>query len=187
MLNLIKKMAAASMLAVIAGGSLAQAAGASVDGDFPRSLASYGDAEGSGVITVLMDRIHAEPFNLVATIIFVLAIVHTFLTAKFRHWAHEVEHAHAKKLAKEAAADPTDNDDDGQPDEVSFKGQVLHFLGEVEAVFGMWVVVLIGAITWFKGWQTTENYVGHRVNFTEPMFVVVIMAIAATRPVLRFA
>jgi hypothetical protein len=32
-----------------------------------------------------------------------------------------------------------------------------------------------------------EDYVGHQVNFTEAMFVVVIMAIASTRPVLRIA
>ena len=62
-----------------------------------------------------------------------------------------------------------------------------HVFGEVEAVFGLWVVVLIGAITYDRGWATVLDYVGHRVNFTEPMFVVVIMAIASTRPVLRFA
>jgi hypothetical protein len=70
---------------------------------------------------------------------------------------------------------------------VSFKGQMLHFLGEVEAVFGIWVVVLAALIVYFKGWSTVLGYVGHEVNFTEPMFVVVIMAIASTRPVLRFA
>ena len=32
------------------------------------------------------------------------------------------------------------------PDEVSFAGQILHFLGEVEAVFGIWVLVLPGLI-----------------------------------------
>ncbi|MFA6961974.1 MAG: putative Na+/H+ antiporter [Opitutaceae bacterium] len=188
MLKFIKKPLALFALFLTAGVSLAHAAGAvDMTGEFPRTLASYGEADGASVLTVLADRIHAEPFNLVATIIFILAIIHTFLTAKFRHWAHEVEHAHSKKLAKQEAEESTDNDDDGQPDEVSFLGQILHFLGEVEAVFGMWVLVLIGAITWFKGWQTTENYIGHHVNFTEPMFVVVIMAVASTRPVLRFA
>lgn len=148
-------------------------AGASDALAFPRPLDSYGAvAEGAGVIDVLSQRIQAEPFNLVATIIFVLAIVHTFLTAKFRHLAHEVEHEHAK----------THREGD-----VSFKANVLHFFGEVEVVFGLWVVVLMGAITWFKGWATVIDYVGHHVNFTEAMFVVVIMAVASTRPVLRFA
>jgi Na+/H+ antiporter NhaD and related arsenite permeases len=152
---------------------------------FPRPLESY-VGESGGVIEVLRGRIAAEPFNLVASLIFLCAIIHTFLTAKFRHWAHVVEEEHAKKL--KARAEPRgDRDEDELPDEVSFKGQMLHFLGEVEAVFGIWVVVLMGAISWFKGWHTVVEYIGHRVNFTEPMFVVVIMALASTRPVLLFA
>ena len=154
-------------------------------GNFPKALSSYADIPGAGVWKVLVDRVHENPFNLVATIIFVLAIIHTFLTATFRHWAHEVEVAH--KAAMKEARTAGDHDHDGHPDPVSFKGQVLHFLGEVEAVFGIWAVVLIGAITVFEGWGTAVNYIGHHVNFTEAMFVVVIMAVASTRPVLRLA
>jgi hypothetical protein len=71
--------------------------------------------------------------------------------------------------------------------EVSFAGQILHFLGEVEAVFGIWVLVLAGALAWFKGVDTTVHYLADTVNYTEPMFVVVIMALASTRPVMRLA
>ena len=152
---------------------------------FPRALSSYVDAPGASVWSVLVDRVHENPFNLVATIIFVLAIVHTFLAARFQHWAHEVEAAH--KAAIKEAKQAGDHDHDGYPDEVSFKGQILRFFGEVEAVFGIWAVVLIGAITVFQGWGTAVGYVGHHVNFTEAMFVVVIMAVASTRPVLRLA
>ncbi len=63
----------------------------------------------------------------------------------------------------------------------------MHFLGEVEAVFGIWVVPLLIAYTIFKGWPAAVEYIGHGVSFTEPMFVVVIMCIASTRPVLCFA
>ena len=135
---------------------------------------------------ILQDRIEAEPFNLVASAIFFLAICHTFLTAKFRHWAHVAEAEHAKKLATRPAPD-ADVNEDGVPDEVSFKGQILHFLGEVEAVFGIWVCVLAVAIAIQFGWSEVLGYIGTKVNFTEPMFVVVIMAIAGTRPVLRVA
>lgn len=166
----------------LAGATAAMAAGGAGGGDFPRPLATYENTQG-GLLAELAARIQAEPFNLAATLIFLLAIVHTFLTAKFRHMAHEAEAAHAKKLERRAA----DRNDDGHPDEVSFKGQILHFLGEVEAVFGLWVVALGAAIVAFKGWGVFVDYVGHRVNFTEAMFVVVIMAIAATRPVTRFA
>lgn len=63
----------------------------------------------------------------------------------------------------------------------------MHFLGEVEAIFGLWVLPLLAAITIFKGWPAAESYISQGVIFTEPMFVVIIMCIAATRPVLRFA
>ena len=159
--------------------------GAGHEVDFPRSLESYGDAADASVMEVLRSRIEAEPFNLVATVIFFLAIIHTFLTARFRHWAHEVEDEH-KEAMKRRQKD-TDTNEDGEPDEVSFKGQILHFLGEVEAVFGIWAVVLLGALTVSKGWDTALGYIDGGVNFTEPMFVVVIMAMASSRPVLRFA
>jgi hypothetical protein len=152
----------------------------------PRPLASYVDPAGADMVTVLRSRIAAEPFDLVATVIFLFAIGHTFLTARFRHWAHEAEAAHAARQVHRPPAAPRDDNDDGAADEVSFKGQILHFLGEVEAVFGIWAVVLMAAIAYYFGWHTALEYVGRTVNFTEPMFVVVIMAIAGTRPVLRF-
>ncbi|MDF9833746.1 hypothetical protein M2103_001979 [Ereboglobus sp. PH5-5] len=166
--------------------------------DFPRSLSSYADsgaAENIGLIEALASRIQAEPFNLAATIIFLLAIIHTFLTPRFRHWAHEVEEAHRKKLeaCKQRREHPDTFDGsphketDCDPDEVSFKGQVLHFFGEVEAVFGIWAAVLVATMTVSKGWGTVVHYLGHHVNFTEPVFVVAIMALAATRPILQLA
>ena len=160
-------------------------AAAAPAGDFPKPLDSYADGGDLGLLETLTGRVLAEPFNAVATGIFLLAIIHTFLAAKFRHWAHEVEEAHAAKLASKRQS--ADNDEDGHPDEVSFKGQILHFFGEVEAVFGIWVIVLMTALGFSKGWSTVVDYIGHRVNFTEPMFVVVIMALASTRPVLRVA
>ncbi|HRE83386.1 MAG TPA: putative Na+/H+ antiporter [Opitutaceae bacterium] len=149
------------------------------DGDpFPRPLNSYG-AEVGSVWDVLVARATAEPFNLVATGIFLLAILHTFLAPKIRHLSHVVEERHAARR--------TDSDKNGEPDEVSFLGQVLHFFGEIEAVFGIWVIALIAAMLSLKGADTAVHYLGHTVNFTEPMFVVIIMALASTRPVLQLA
>ncbi|MBT5900497.1 MAG: hypothetical protein HOH58_00120 [Opitutaceae bacterium] len=155
--------------------------------EFPQALESYSDTSESTLIDTLKGRIAAEPFNLVATVIFLLAIIHTFLTARIRHMAHEVEEIHAAQLKKRYRKPETDNDEDGVPDEVSFKGQILHFLGEVEAVFGIWAIVLMVALTVEKGWGTVIGYIDDKVNYTEPMFVVVIMAMASSRPVLRFA
>jgi Na+/H+ antiporter NhaD/arsenite permease-like protein len=163
----------------------AWAAAPAAAGEFPRQLSAYADPAGASVLEVVKARAAAEPFNVVATVIFILAVLHTFATAKIRHWAHVVEHRHQERLKIRPA--PTDRNQDGQPDEVSFLGQILHFFGEVEAVFGIWVLVLGGAIIWVKGLDTAVGYIAHSVNFTEPMFVVVIMALASTRPVMRLA
>jgi hypothetical protein len=158
---------------------------AAAAGEFPVPLESYGDA-GQSLMSVLAGRVHAEPFNLVATTIFVLAILHTFLAGKIRHYSHVVEERHLARL-KSRKRKATDTDEDGQPDEVSFQAQLLHFLGEIEAIFGIWAVVLGVALVGFKGVDTAIHYLGHTVNYTEPMFVVVVMAMAATRPVLQLA
>lgn len=152
---------------------------------FPTPLESYGDAPGAGLLQVLADRIHADPFNLVATGIFALAIVHTFLAGRIRHWSHVVEDRHQARLVE---AERTDNlGDYTRPGEVSFLAQVLHFFGEIEAIFGIWAVVLGIAIVVFKNLDTAIHYLGETVNYTEPMFVVVVMAMAATRPVVMLA
>ncbi|MCF7760279.1 MAG: putative Na+/H+ antiporter, partial [Cephaloticoccus sp.] len=155
------------------------------DSPFPRPIDSYGAPAAPDVISIIKQRATEEPFNVVATVIFFLAVVHTFLTAKIRHWSHVVEHRHAAKLKLRQEA--SDNDEDGRPDEVSFWGQILHYLGEVEAVFGTWALVLFVAITWNKGLDTAIYYVGEKVNFNEPLFVVIIMTLASTRPVMKLA
>jgi hypothetical protein len=157
---------------------------------FPRALDSYDDVTGSGLLPVLMNRIHAEPFNLVATAIFLLAIVHTFLAGKIRHYAHVVEQRHLVRLKAQGRAarrNQRGEVEEGETEEVSFLGQILHFFGEVEAVFGIWAVVLALAIVGFKGGETARHYLAENVIYTEPMFVVIVMTIASTRPVLEFA
>ena len=59
-------------------------------------------------------------------------------------------------------------------------------MGEVEVVFGFWAMVLVLFIFGIEGGDTAVNYVDTR-NFTEPMFVFVIMVIAATRPILELS
>ncbi len=132
---------------------------------FPKQEAAKGLV---GIGKKISFRAHEQPFLVVASIIFLLAIVHTFFAIPITKLAHRVQHAHAVD------------------DEVSFKATVLHFLGEVEAIFGIWVLALIIAMTCFHGLSAVESYF-KSVNFTEPMFVFVIMALASTRPVLRFA
>lgn len=144
---------------------------------FPRSLETYGDHDIKGIIQILVHRAKSEPFNVVASCIFFLAILHTFLTSRFLQLSHKWEEKHQERI-KSGRADRYS---------VSHKAELFHFLGEVEAVFGIWAAFLVIAIVTFFDSPTAVNYISDDVNFTEPMFVVVIMILAATRPILKFA
>jgi hypothetical protein len=72
---------------------------------FPTPLEFYADAQVSGVGAKLLGRIQAEPFNLVATLIFFAAIVHTFLAGKFRAVSHRLEVECEEMLAGGGAVD----------------------------------------------------------------------------------
>ena len=61
---------------------------------------------------------------------------------------------------------------------------LLHLLGEVECVFGLWAGVLLLAMALIEGPANALHYLDSR-QFTEPMFVFAVMVIAATRPLLR--
>ena len=153
---------------------------------FPRPLSEYQDDDKAGLLQVLKARAQAEPFNVVATGIFFLAILHTFFAHKFTRIAHRWRDEHERKMVAEGRTAGDKPQADAKP-EVSWQAEVMHFLGEVEAIFGIWVIPLLVAITFYRGWGTAESYISHGVNLTEPMFVVVVMTIASTRPVLRFA
>jgi hypothetical protein len=150
---------------------------------FPRPLDTYAKGD-AGLMESLKARVAVEPFNLAASVIFLLAIVHTFGCGFFARLAHKVEHLHQEELKNREA--PDEEWPDGVA-EVSFRGSLFHLLGEVEAVFGLWVIVLAAVATYYYSWFDFKLYLGEDCTFTEPLFVVVIMAIAATRPVLRLA
>jgi hypothetical protein len=146
---------------------------------FPPPLESYHDADLTGVWQVLVNRVHLEPFNLWATLIFLAAVMHTFLTHRFIRWANVLEARHEKLWKADATR--------AGPCPASMLARVLHFFGEVEVVFGIWVVPLFGLMIWRVGRQPTLDYLNHNVSYSEPLFVVTIMAISATKPVLRLA
>ncbi len=150
---------------------------------FPKPLELYEKVEGT-MFDTIKARAAEDPFNVVATVIFLLAICHTFVAIPITKLAHKYAHEHEERLKLRGPKDA--EHPDGEP-EVSFKATILHFLGEVEAVFGIWVIALAAAAAYFYSWHDFEVYVSKDKVFTEPLFVVVIMAIAASRPVLRFA
>lgn len=96
--------------------------------------------------------------EIAAAILFAVAIIHTFSTKFFEHLAH-VSRSHAG---------------------------LWHLLGEVEAVFGFWALILLLFVAVHLGPPRAVGYL-EGLNFTEPAFVFVIMVIAASRPVLEFA
>ena len=91
-------------------------------------------------------------------IIFAIAIVHTFSTKYFEKLAH-ARPAHAG---------------------------IFHLLGEVEAVFGFWAMVLMVTMVFLVDTKSATQYLDSR-NFTEPMFVFAIMVVAGSRSVLHMA
>ena len=143
---------------------------------FPIPLSSYPAASPDGLFATFAERIAIDPFNAVATAIFLLAVVHTFAAARFARLARDLQHRHDERAYRA-----------GRPATPSTAAEVLHFFGEVEVVFGLWVIALLVAIALFHGWATATHYVNDSVNYTEAMFVVVVMTIASTRPVLGFA
>lgn len=153
---------------------------------FPTPLEDYNDAGVDGLWKKITTRAQTDPFNPVASMIFLGAIAHTFLTARFRRISHHLEHLDGKLMRHEMPEGPRRQLQLIKSDNYRFWAVVFHFLGEVEAVFGIWLIPLFVAITMFKGLETAEAYI-NGVNYTEPIFVVVIMVIAGSRPVLHFA
>nr|WP_145552392.1 putative Na+/H+ antiporter [Variovorax boronicumulans] len=61
---------------------------------------------------------------------------------------------------------------------------LFHLLGEVEVVFGFWAMVLIAVLALAAGGPQALAYAESR-NYTEPLFVFVVMVMAASRPIVR--
>jgi Na+/H+ antiporter NhaD/arsenite permease-like protein len=175
---------------------MAQGSGAANHGvgagvEFPLPLSAYVEPEERleeklgrplTMWETLVLRVEVDPFNLVATIVFVLAVVHTFLCARFRSWAHHFEEKHRKAQAAAGIVYPPGREP------VSFRATVLHFLGEVEAVFGVWLIplLLLALFAPHHGWGDAVGYLDS-LNFTESIFVVVVMVVASSRPVIACA
>ena len=136
---------------------------------------------GGSVGEILSHRISANSFNLIASLIFLIAILHTFMANKITAKAHLIQEEHDERMKAAGASEEEIKHD------VPFKAELFHFLGEVEVVFGMWVIALLFTTIGFFDWTTFKNYMVYDRVFIEPMFVVVIMAIASTRPVVKFA
>jgi Putative Na+/H+ antiporter len=117
----------------------ARAARPATDQKFPLSNDSYQDDSISSLGGKLITRIQREPFNAAGTVIFFAAIIHTFLASRFQKIAHEYD-----LLARAIEdLDPLKRDQRGKEwDGLLFRAQFFHFMGEIEAVFGIWLAIL---------------------------------------------
>jgi hypothetical protein len=61
---------------------------------------------------------------------------------------------------------------------------LFHLLGEVEVVFGFWAIVLVLLMAVAQGPDAALAYAESR-QYTEPLFVFVVMVVAGTRPILQ--
>jgi len=150
---------------------------------FPLPLKAYQDDHFSSMMKILTHRVIVDPMNLVVTGMFLLAIIHTFCVGLFRRLAEKFEDRHREvhQLNKTEM-----NYNGNVVDNVSFRAELFYLLGEVEIIFALWVIPVFWSIAIQKGWQAVLHYMS-TVNFTEPMFVVVIMALASSRPIERFS
>ena len=96
--------------------------------------------------------------EVVGAALFALAVIHTFSTRYFEHLAHT---------------------------RTTHSG-LWHLLGEVETVFGFWALLLLAFMALAYGWGAASSYLDSR-QFVEPMFVFVVMVIAASRPIMHLA
>ncbi len=101
-------------------------------------------------------RCMPEPIEIIATLLFAVAVLHTFSVPVFARLAHR-NGPHAG---------------------------VWHLLSEVEAVFGVWAFALVVVMAAMQGSAQAVAYMDTR-NFTEPLFVFVIMVVASSRPILE--
>lgn len=97
----------------------------------------------------------------VASFCFLAAILHTFSVSVFQNLARRYRSG-------------------------SVAENLFHLLGEVEVVFGIWGAVFVGFLSLSGGGGYAIQYLETQ-NFTEPVFVFVILVVCATRPILDVA
>ena len=139
-----------------------------------REIQHYRDPKLANVAEILMHRISVNPFNLVVSLIFLVAILHTFMANKLTAIAHKIHEEHDAVMKAAGASEEEIKHD------IPFKAELFHFLGEVEVIFGIWVIALFFVIVGFYDWNTFHYYIVYDRAYIEPLFVVVIMAIAST-------
>ena len=93
----------------------------------------------------------------VAALLFAVALIHTFAAKFFERLSHRYP----------------------------IHSGLFHLLGEVEVVFGFWAIVLVLCMALLEDGIQAMAYAQSR-QYTEPLFVFVVMVVAASKPILMF-
>jgi len=117
------------------------------------------------VSVLQLELLEFSIFHLIALIIFACAVIHTLCVHKIQTFAEKWE----AKLGKQ-----------------TIPIHLLIFLSQVEIVFAFWVIPLFISMCFFYSWSTALEYINTR-DYTEPLFVVIILSLTATRPIIHIA
>ncbi|WP_202614043.1 putative Na+/H+ antiporter [Silvanigrella paludirubra] len=112
-------------------------------------------------ISIMSELLQNKVIIYSATFIFVCAVLHTFCTSRIIAMAHKRPKG-------------------------SMSEKVLHFLGEVEVVFGFWAFIFIALISVYLGMPASLSFL-NELDFKEAIFVFIIMCMSATKPVMYLA
>jgi hypothetical protein len=104
----------------------------------------------------IMNSTSPETTQIIAAAAFAVALIHIFAARQFERLSH--------RFPRHAG--------------------LFHLLGEVEVVFGFWAIVLVFALALAASPAEALAYAESR-QYTEPLFVFVIMVIAGSRPILE--
>ena len=125
-----------------------------------KSVPEDADAHESGHGQVEFQPSRSVEF--LASFLFALAILHTFSVKYFAHQAHKYP-------------------------EGSIQENLYHFLAETEVVFGIWAAALFFGVSALRGSFAQAVIYVESLDYTESKFVLVVMVVAATRPVVSLA
>jgi hypothetical protein len=103
----------------------------------------------------------SHSIEILGTVIFALAVIHTFCVKKILAWSHHY------------------------PSESGTRA-FLHLAGEIEVVFGLWAAVFMLIYGVLQGFHAVLQY-QQQLEFTEPIFIFCIMVVSATKPVMTVA
>lgn len=131
----------------------------------------------------LLKRIEISPFNLFASIVFTCAIIHTFC---HRYFVDIAECIHESDSTPDGSYFQTFGTDARR-----MFAKIFHLLGEVEITFALWLIPLFCGYIYTFGWNSLSSYIDHLTyisnKFEEPLFVMAIMLIAASKPIVQLA